>query len=86
MQTKPFPGQNPLPGYEALEDVIKYMRDLGITRPIYCGGGIQSSEDAKNVKKAGADGFFVGTAIVTLSDDLDLLRQTRGKYKEAVEG
>lgn len=85
MQTKPFPGQSPLPGYESLEAVIRYMRDLGITRPIYCGGGIQSPEDAKSVKKAGADGFFVGTAIVTLSDDLGLLRQTLREYKEAAE-
>lgn len=40
MQTKPFPGQTALPGYETLDKVIGYMRDLGISRPIYCGGGI----------------------------------------------
>lgn len=84
MQTRPFPGQKALPGYESLEAVIKYMHDLGITRQIYCGGGIQSPEDAKNVRDAGADGFFVGTAIINLADDLNKLYREIAAYKEAI--
>lgn len=84
MQTKPFPGQTALAGYETLDKVIGYMRDLGITRPIYCGGGIQSPEDAAGVKAAGADGFFVGTALVSLADSPDLLRSEIAAYKSAI--
>ena len=84
MQTRPFPGQTALPGYERLEDVIAYMHDLGIERPIYCGGGIKSPQDAEKVKQAGADGFFVGTAIVSLADDLDRLKDEITAYKEAI--
>ncbi|CUN83662.1 Tryptophan synthase alpha chain [[Eubacterium] contortum] len=83
MQTKPFPGQTALPGYETLGDVIQYMHDLGITRPIYCGGGIQSPADVKGVKEAGADGFFVGTAMISLAKDLDKLRREIYEYKAA---
>lgn len=83
MQTRPFPGQTALPGYETLGDVIRYMHDLGITRPIYCGGGIQGPEDAKHVKDAGADGFFVGTAIISMAEDLDKLRREINAYKAA---
>ena len=83
-QTAPFPGQQPLNGYETLGSVIKYMRDLGITRPIYCGGGIKTPEDAKMVKDAGADGFFVGTAIISYADDLEKIKETIRSYREAV--
>ena len=84
MQTRPFPGQTALPGYETLKAVIGYMRGLGIKRPIYCGGGIQSPEDARAVMDAGADGFFVGTAIVCLADDPERLRREIAAYKRAV--
>ena len=84
MQTRPFPGQSALPGYETLKDVVTYMRDLGIERPIYCGGGIQTPEDARKVKDAGADGFFIGTAIINMADDLEALYQELVRYKEAV--
>lgn len=85
MQTRPFPGQTALPGYETLKDVIGYMRDLGVTRPIYCGGGIQTPEDAKHVKEAGADGFFVGTAIISMADDLEKMYKEIVAYKAVVE-
>lgn len=84
MQTRPFPGQKALPGHEKLEEVIQYMHDLGIDRPIYCGGGINSPRDAEKVKSAGADGFFVGTAIVSLADDLERLKEEITAYKEAI--
>lgn len=79
-----LPGQTPVPGYETLKKVIAYKRSIGITRPIYCGGGIQTPEDAKRVKEAGADGFFVGTAIVSLADRPDELKRVIGAYCEAV--
>lgn len=79
-----LPGQTPVPGYETLQKVIAYMRSIGITRPIYCGGGIKTPEDAKRVKDSGADGFFVGTAIVSLADQIDKLKAEIRGYCQAV--
>ncbi|MGN1027844.1 MAG: tryptophan synthase subunit alpha [Faecousia sp.] len=83
-QAKFWPTMTPVPGYDTLEKVIAYMRSIGITRPIYCGGGIQTPDDARMVMQAGADGFFVGTAIISLADDLEELKRVIRTYCEAV--
>lgn len=79
-----WPNQTPVPGYETLGKVIDYMHSIGITRPIYCGGGIQCPADAARVKEAGADGFFVGTAIISLSDRPEELKAAIRSYCDAV--
>ena len=79
-----MPGQTPVPGYETLGKVLAYMRETGVTRPIYCGGGIKTPEDARRVKEAGADGFFVGTAIISLADQLEELKAEIARYCQAV--
>ena len=80
-----WPNQTPVPGYETLGKVIDYMHSIGITRPIYCGGGIQSPEDAVRGKEAGADGFFVGTAIISLADRPEELKKVIRSYCTAVK-
>jgi tryptophan synthase alpha chain len=68
MQSKPV---NSIvnPYYPTLKDCVAYLRAQGITRPIYCGVGIYTSEDVRMAKDAGADGVFVGSAILRLHDD-----------------
>lgn len=79
-----LPNQTPVPGYETLGKVIAYMHSIGIIRPIYCGGGIQTPADALRVKEAGADGFFVGTAIISLADQPEELKKVVQSYVKAV--
>jgi len=80
MQGKPGEGQiNPL--YPTLKDCIAHLKELGITRPIYCGVGIHAPEDAKMAKEAGADGVFVGSAILKLHDDTPAMQKMIQAFK-----
>ncbi|RGE68877.1 tryptophan synthase subunit alpha [Anaerotruncus colihominis] len=68
MQGKPGAGQTN-PDFPTLKDCIDHLRTQGITRPIYCGVGIHTPADAKMAREAGADGVFVGSAVLRLHDD-----------------
>lgn len=81
MQGKPGEGQNN-PKYPTLKDCIAHLRAQNITRPIYCGVGIHTPEDATMAKEAGADGIFVGRAILTLHDDTPAMQATIRAFKE----
>lgn len=80
MQGKPAEGQVN-PGYPTLKDCIAHLRGQGITRPIYCGVGIHTPEDARMAKEAGADGIFVGSAILKQQHDLKAMSQTIQAFK-----
>ena len=41
-------------------------------------------EDGVRLKKAGADGFFLGTSILTIMDDTEKVVETVRAFKEAV--
>lgn len=62
-------------GCDTLQSCIKYLRDSGITAPIYCGVGIYTPEDVSMASLAGADGVFIGSSIIKKYDDLNGLRQ-----------
>jgi tryptophan synthase alpha chain len=68
MQGKPSGGLVK-PGCPTLKDCIRYLRDQGITAPIYCGVGIHTPGDVSMARDAGADGVFVGSAILKYHDD-----------------
>ena len=70
-------------------DLTTFVVDLGTTehllkkfqkpdRPILALSGIHTSEDAKRMKDAGADGILVGTAITESQDPKVLINQLRG--------
>lgn len=84
-QAFPREGQELDPKADTIEKLIAYLREQGIEGKIYCGGGISKPEDAKRVKDAGADGFFLGSSIITLYDDIDTLRKTIGSFCAAVK-
>jgi tryptophan synthase alpha chain len=85
MQAVVNPKQPPKPGYETLDKCIAYLRQRGITQPIYCGAGIKTPEDAKVIKQAKADGFFIGSSIISLYDDTEKLTSTIRAFRQAVE-
>ncbi len=80
MQGKPTEGMIH-PEYPTLKDCIARLRAEGITRPIYCGVGIHTPEDAKMAKEAGADGIFIGSAILKLQEDLPAMSQKIRDFK-----
>lgn len=84
MQAYPRPGQELHPGYETPESIIRLVRERGIFNPIYCGGGIREPAQARELKKAGADGFFLGTSVLTLHDKPDEMLETVRSFCDAV--
>ena len=81
LQGKPTNGEVN-PGYPTLGDCVGYLRGLGITRPIYCGVGIHTPEDASVAKQAGADGVFVGSAILTRQDDIPAMQDVIRRFRD----
>ena len=69
------PSKEPNPKYPELKDCIQYLRKKGIARPIYCGVGIHTLEDAKHAKEAGADAVFVGSTILKLQDNIPEMKK-----------
>lgn len=80
MQAKPNGEINPK--YPELKDCIKYLRDCGINRPIYCGVGVHAPEDVRMVKEAGGDAAFVGSTILKLHEDIPEMKKMIQKFKE----
>ncbi len=86
MQAFPREGQYVKPGFEKLETCIKYLRSRKVSEPIYCGAGIKTPDDAERVRKAGGNGFFVGSSIIKLYDKPDELVALIREYKNASKG
>lgn len=62
--------------YQDLKSIIEYLRNgLKLPNPIYCGVGISTPDDVAMVKKAGADGAFVGSTVLKLQNDPIALKQ-----------
>ena len=69
------------PACPTLADCIAYLRAQGIDRPIYCGVGVHTPADAAMAKEAGADGAFVGSAILKLHGDAPALAREIQAFK-----
>lgn len=70
-------------GYPTLASRIAYLRSRGLATPIYCGVGVHSPSDARMVRDAGADGVFVGTAVLKLTDDIPAMVEMIREFKAA---
>lgn len=79
------PAESCRPGYETIRKRIAYVRSAGVANPIYCGGGVRSPEDAVTVRDAGADGVFLGTSILKLQGNREVLVNTVRAYREAID-
>lgn len=84
MQAFPREGQALAPGRETPADLVRYIRENGIQNPIYCGGGIRKGEDVQALQDAGADGFFLGTSLLTLVDEPEKFVETVKMFKAAI--
>ena len=51
-------------GYPDLADCVKFLREHGIERPIYCGVGVSSKEDIRRIAEAGGEAAFIGSALL----------------------
>ncbi|MDD5953781.1 MAG: tryptophan synthase subunit alpha [Firmicutes bacterium] len=80
------PAEKCRPGFETIKSRIAYVRQAGVCRPIYCGGGVRSPQDAVTVRDAGADGVFLGTSILKLQGNAELLIRTVREYRSAIDG
>ena len=81
LQAKPTGGRRH-PAHPTLADCIAYLRAQGIDRPIYCGVGVHTPEDAAMARQAGADGVFIGSAILKLHDNVPALIREIQTFKE----
>ncbi len=84
MQAFPREGQELVKGMETPAALIRYIRGNGIKTPIYCGGGIRKAEDVRTLQEAGADGFFLGTSLLMLSDMPEKFVETVKMFKAAI--
>lgn len=85
MQAFPVKGQKMIDGLETPDKMIKFLKDSGVKQQIYAGVGIKTIDDAKIIKAAGADAFFVGGTLMQIMDDKDLLIKTIKEFINAVE-
>ncbi|RCX20016.1 tryptophan synthase alpha chain [Anaerobacterium chartisolvens] len=82
MQAKPTANNiNPL--YPTLKDCIDELKRRGITREIYAGVGIYTTEDIQMAKNAGADAVFVGSTILKLQTDIPKMKEIIARFKKA---
>jgi tryptophan synthase alpha chain len=84
MQAKPTTG-NINPRFPTLKHCIDHLKELGITREIYCGVGISTPEDIQMAREAGADGVFVGSTILKLQEDIPKMKETIAAFKKAAQ-
>jgi tryptophan synthase alpha chain len=82
LQAKPMTN-NIDPNYPTLKDCINHLKSIGIDRKIYVGVGIRDAEDIRMAKESGSDGVFVGSTILKLHDNAELLTETIKTLKSA---
>lgn len=84
VQAKPTTG-NVNPKVPTLKDCIVNLRSKGITREIYAGVGIYTTEDIIMAREAGADGVFIGSTILKLQDNIPKMKETIRAFKAAAK-
>jgi alcohol dehydrogenase class IV/tryptophan synthase alpha subunit len=75
LQAKPTYNNNVKPGYEKLADCVKCLRENGVLQDIYCGVGVYTPEDVREIREAGADGAYIGSALLEFEDDVDSVQK-----------
>ena len=81
MEAKPLTGSKE--GFEELEPCIRYLRERGFDRPIYCGVGIHTVDDVRYAKAAGGDGVFIGSALIRQYNKPEEMMKTIAEFREA---
>lgn len=69
------------PGCETFADGVRYLRERGITQPIYATVGIRTPEDVRAVRAGGADGAYVGSTLILALEDDNRLLDTMARFQ-----
>ena len=75
----------PRDGMDTWEKRIKWLRQRGVEGPIYPVSGISTKEQLEEVKKAGADGAYIGKALMDLWNDEKALWKRLDEFKSLTE-
>lgn len=73
-------------GCDTLDKCIRYLKQRGVKLPIYCGVGIRTPEDVARIRRAGAEGVFLGSSFMNHFDDEAALLQTVSALHRAAHG
>ncbi len=73
-------------GCETFEDGVAYLRNSGLTMPIYASVGIKTVDDIRMVKAGGADGAFIGSVLMNSLDDKAKFAEVMSSFSEAAKG
>lgn len=86
MQAMPFADEN-MPDFDGstLKRCIRVLRDMGVDRQIYCGGGIRTEEHVRHIRESGGDGFFLGSSVMQYYDEPERLKEVIQAFKRAAE-
>lgn len=79
------PKVRPKPGLETWEQRIKYLREQGVKAPIFGNGFIKTVEALEEVKKAGADGAYIGSILMQQWDNEDRLWKLLDAFQSVAE-
>ena len=75
----------PREGLATWKDRISWLRQRGVEGPIYPVSGISTKDQLQEVKEAGADGAYIGTALMELWDDEKKLWEKLDSFKSLTE-
>lgn len=67
--------------YPTLKDCIRHLKEVGITRPIYCGVGLHRPEDVLMARESGADAVFIGSTILKLQENIPEMTKKIREFK-----
>ena len=75
----------PREGLATWKQRIGWLRSRGVEGPIYAVSGIATKEQLEEVRAAGADGAYIGTALMQLWDNEEKLWETLDSFRSLTE-
>ena len=86
LQAFPKEGERPAAGMETPAKRIAALRARGLRVPIYCGVGVKTPALAGEIREAGGDGVFLGSALLTLAEEApSLLAERIEEFRAAAD-
>lgn len=79
------PGEVDKPGYETFEKKYAYVRERGVTAPVYSVFGISTKEELARIKATGAQGAIIGNVLMKLWDDPEAFTKLLNDFQSLAE-
>ena len=70
-------------GCETFADGVRYLRQAGLSMPIYASVGLKTPDDIRMVKASQADGAFIGSVLMAQLGDKDKLKALIADFMDA---